>query len=162
LRPSAVAFGALAGHAALRLFDEGDQVGDLRVVGNMGGLERADRIGEIGIFLEEEFFVGVLDGLDVFLRKAPALQADGIDSTGAGRVAIDDHEWRHVLHDFCHAADNRMLADAAELVDSAHAGDDGMVINGHVTCQANRVGEDDVTAELAIVGNVGVTKQQVV
>lgn len=149
------------GDAALGFFDKLDQVRDLRGVRSVGRLERTEGGGEVAVLFEEEFFVGGLEGFDVVLGKAATLETDQVEAAGVGGIAVDNHEGRHVLDNLGAAANNRMLADAAELVDRTHAGNDGMIFNDDVAGDANGVGKDDVAAELAVVGDVGVAEQQI-
>lgn len=149
-------------HAAFGGFDEADQVGDVGVVRVVGGFEGADGVGEVAVFFEEEFFVSRLDGADVFFGKAAALQAHEVDAAGGGRVAIHDHEGGHILHYFGTSANDRVGTKAAELVCGGEAGNDDVVLDDDMSGEADGIGKDDVIAELAIVGHVRITEQQVV
>ena len=75
------------GDAALGSLDKADQVPDLRVRRGVRGLERAQRGGEVAVFLEEQLLVGTLDRLDVLFRKAAALKADEVDPSGLTKPA---------------------------------------------------------------------------
>lgn len=110
-----------AADAALGGLDELDEVLDLWGEGGAIGLERREGLGEVGFLVEEEFFVGGLEGADVVLREAAALEADEIESASGCGVAVDDHEGRDVLDDLGAAADDGVAADAAELVDGGEA-----------------------------------------
>lgn len=66
------------------------------------------------------------------------------------------------MDNFRKAADDRVFPDAAELVRGGEAGHDGMIANGAVPGETAVVGKDDVIAELAIVGHVGVAEEEVV
>lgn len=138
-----------------------EQLGNLDVPGKCR-VERLNGFGEIGVFLEEEFFVSSPQGADVFIGEAPTLEANLIDSTDGGRIAIDDGEGRDVLHDFGNASGNGMGSDPAELVDGGEAGDDGVV--GHLDMTGERavVGKNDVVSDLAVVRDVRVREAKVI
>lgn len=89
----------LADNAALRALNEGDELGDPGVFAK-GRVQSFERAGEIGFLFEEDLFVEGLEGAEVFFAEAPSLQADLVDPTDAGRVAIDDGEGRDVLDNF--------------------------------------------------------------
>lgn len=149
-------------HPAPRAFDELDQIRYLRGVRGMGGLEGAERIGKIPVLFEEQFFVSTLECTNVLFGKSPALKAHQVQAAGGGGVAIHNHERRHVLHDLRQAADDRVFADPAELVDCGKTGDDRVVLDGDVAGQAHGIRKDDVIAKLAVMGDVRVAEQQIV
>ena len=149
-------------HAAFGSFDEVDEVLHVRAGCVAGGFEGADGVGEVAVFFEEEFFVSCLDGEDVIFGKAAALQAHEVDAAGGGGIAIDNHEGRDVLDDLGATPNDGVRAEAAELVCCSQAGDDDVVLDDDVAGEADGVGKDDVIAELAIVGDVRITEQQVV
>lgn len=76
--------------------------------------------------------VGFAEGADFLRGETAALEADLIDAANLGGVAIGDHEGRDVLHDLGAAAEDGVFADAAELVDTAEAADDGVILDDHV------------------------------
>ena len=94
---------------------------------------------------------------DVVAGKAYAVEAHY-----PGRVAVYDDEGAYVLHDFGHAAYHGAGTDLDELVDAAHAADDGVVFYGDVACYAGEAGHDDVVSEVAVMGYVGVSLQHIV
>lgn len=153
-----IALHVSARDAALGVLDEMDEVLDVRVVCGGGCFEGAEAVGEVLVFFQEQALVGGFDVADVSFRKTPALQTDEIHSTGAGRVAIYDHEGRDVLDDLCEASDDGVFPHTTKLVDGSKAGDDGVILDGDVACDAGGVREDDVVSELAVVGDVGVTE----
>lgn len=106
----------------------------------VGCLERADCLAEVDVFLEEEFFVSGFEGFDVLLGEAPALQADDVEATDAGRISIYDGVWWDILNHFCEAADDGMAADAAELVGGGKSGDDRVVFHHHVASETGGTG----------------------
>ena len=139
-----------------------NQMRDLRRICGVGGFERADRVGEIDVLFEEEFFVSGLDGADVFFWKTTALKTYQVHAAGAGWVSVHDHEGWHVLHHFRVAADDRVFSDAAELMHRRQAGNDGVIFDSDVPGEADGIGEDDVVAELAVMRDVRVAEQQIV
>ena len=84
------------------------------------------------------------------------MEADLVDAPDAGRVAIDDGERRDVLHDLRDASGDAVGADAAKLVNRGEARNDGVVIDHDMAGEGSVVGEDDVVADLAVVGDVRV------
>jgi len=103
--------------------------------------------------------VGFPQGADFFRGEPPAFQADLIDAADFGRIAVGDHEGGHVLNDLGAAADDGMTPNAAKLVDPAEAADNGVVLHHHMTGQGAIVGENDMMADQAIVGDVGVGQE---
>lgn len=113
-----------------------NQVGDVRVVCGGGRFERTEGVSHVGIPFEEKFFVGVFEIADVFIGEATALEADDIDAARVGRVAIDDHEGRDVLIYFGDAADDGVFADFGKLMETGHAGNDGVVFDFNMAGEA--------------------------
>ena len=97
-----------------------------------------------------------------FRRNVVAGKAYAVQAYHPGGVAVYDDEGAYVLHDLGHAAYHGAGADFNELVDTAHAADDCMVFYGDVACHAGEAGHDDVVAEVAVVGYMGVGLQHVV
>ncbi len=90
------------------------------------------------------------------------MQADQIQAAGDGGVAIDDHERRHVLHDFGKPADDRMFPDPAKLMRGGKAGNDRVISDHTMPREAAVVRKNDVIAELAVVRDMGVAEKQIV
>lgn len=90
------------------------------------------------------------------------MEADLVDAPDAGWVAIDNGEGRDVLHDLRDASGDAVCADAAKLVDCGEAGNDRVVIYDDVSGEGAVVREDDVVADLAVVGDVGVGEEKIV
>lgn len=150
------------GHAAFRSFDERDELFHRFMIGGPIRLQGTQRGGEVAILPEEELLVGRFEGLDVVLGKAPALQADEVEPAGRGGVAVDDHERWNVLNHLGTAADDRVAADSAELVNGGEAGNDGMIFDFDVAAESAVVGENDVIAHLAVVRDVRVAQEKIV
>ncbi len=141
--------------------DEGDELGDLWVFTKCR-VQSFEGAREVGFFFEEDLFVEGFEGAEILFAEAPALQTDLVNAADAGGVAIDNGEGRDVLDNLGDAAGDAVGADAAELVNGAESGDDGVVIDLDVSGEGAVVREDDVVTDLAVVGDVGVGKEEVV
>lgn len=127
-----------------------------------GGFQRTDTIRKADVLFQEQALVCGFQIADVIFGKPPALQADQVQAAGAGGIAVDDHEWWHVLHDFRESADDRMFPDPAELMGRGESRDNRVIPDHAVPCQAAVVGKNDVIAKLAVVGDMGVAEKQIV
>lgn len=140
--------------------DEGKEF----VQAGIGGEFRPD--GLAGLFDIEiastEEAVGFAEGADFFGGEAAAFQPDLINSADLGRVAVGNHEGRHVLNDFRASAEDGVLADAAKLVDPAQATDDRIVLDDDMSGQGAIVGKNDMIPDRAIVGDMGVGEEVIV
>ena len=85
-----------------------------------------------------------------------------VESYDSGRVAVSDDKGAYVLNDLGHTADHGKSTNFDELVDAAHGADDSMVFDSDVAGNAGEAGYDDVIAEVAVVGYVGVCLKHVV
>ena len=88
-----------------------------------------------------------------------AFHADLVDAAHLGRVAVGDHEGRHVLHDLRAAAGDGVASDAAELMHGGEPADDGVVADLDMAGEGAVVGEDDVVADDAVVRDVAVGEE---
>ena len=79
-----------------------------------------------------------------------------------GGVAVHNDEGAYVLYDFGHAAHHGAGADFYELVDSAHAADDGMAFHRYVAGCAGETGHDDVVSEIAVMGHMGIGLEHII
>lgn len=77
-----------------------DQVLNVWIRCGSGGFQRTDSVGKADILFQEKAFVSGFQIPYIILGKSTTLQADQVQSTSAGGIAIDDHERRHVLDDF--------------------------------------------------------------
>ena len=112
------------------------------------------RVGDGQTFAEQDL-VSLLQGILRVIRDALAFHADLVNGARFRGIAVGNHEWRHILHDFGTAADHRQFADAAELMDRRDA-DDRMIFHRDVAGQGCAVRHDDVAADDAIVRDVTV------
>ena len=94
--------------------------------------------------------------------ETAAADAFDVDAARGRRVAVDQHEGRHVLGQAGVHADKGVRADLAELVDAGETGQDGPVSHFDVAGQLGVVREDGVAADLAIVRQVDVGAHPVV
>ena len=97
-----------------------------------------------------------------FGRDLVSGNADCVESYDSGRVAVSDDKGAYVLNDLGHTADHGKSTNLDELVDAAHGADDSMVFDSDVAGNAGEAGYDDVIAEVAVVGYVGVCLKHVV
>src|SRR6266496_3631724 len=105
--------------SALALFDESDDLGDLLSLWQVL-LHRLDCLAPVvfrAINQAECFF----DQLHTFWREILAFQTDQIDPTNFCRVAIGDHKWWNVLHNFRTATGDREPPDPAKLMHGCEA-----------------------------------------
>ena len=97
-----------------------------------------------------------------FGRDLVSGNADCVESYDSGRVAVSDDKGAYVLNDLGHTTDHGKSTNLDELVDAAHGADDSMVFDSDVAGNAGEAGYDDVIAEVAVVGYVGVCLKHVV
>lgn len=127
-----------------------------------GGFQRTDTIRKAEVLFQEQALVCGFQIADVIFGKSPTLQADQVQAAGAGGIAVDDHEWWHVLDDFRESADDRMFPDPAKLMGSGESRDNRVIPDHAMTGEAPIVRKNDVIAELAIMRNVRVAEKQIV
>ena len=82
--------------------------------------------------------VRALDRADAVGVETAPLEAFGVDAARAAVVGGDHHERRHVAVDEAAHADERVRADAAELVHAGEARKDRVVADRHVARRASR------------------------
>ncbi len=141
-------------HAALRGFDELDQVGYVfRLYAFL--FELCDGLGRVQ-FGRLYQAVGVLDGAQAVPVKAAAFEPDFVEAVGAGlafgrgkRIGQD------VLGDGGASAGVGVLADAAELVDLVERAYRGVVLDDDVAGEGGGVGQDAVVADDGCRGRCG-------
>src|SRR5689334_13447847 len=106
----------LLNDAAPRSLDEAEQFFDLLRALQLFADARK-RLRGVQLRGEEEA-EGMVQGFHRLLRVAAALHADGVEAVALRVVADGEREGERVLDDDRVAADVRLAADAAELVDS--------------------------------------------
>ena len=89
-------------------------------------------------------------------------QADDVDAADLRRIAVDDHEPRHVVIDPRQGPDVAVRSDGDERMDADSARDGHVRLDMAVTAQDRVVGDDDPVVDDAIVRDVHVDHQQVV
>ena len=147
----------LTNNAALALFDEFNDLIDLRARGQFGP-DRIDCLASVvlrAVNKAERLF----DPLHAFERKAAALQADEINAAHLRWIPVRDHEGWNVLHNFGAAARDRISADPAKLMDGGETTNDRMIADLDVAGQGSVIGKHDRVANLAIVADVAVGKK---
>src|ERR1700761_9197835 len=107
-------------------------------------------------------FLRVLDGVLSFFRDAIAFNTDLVDGMNDGGLAIGKHERWDILPDLGAAADHDEFADATKLMHGDVAGEYDVVFQHDMPRKAGKTGHDDMTAQLAIMGDMGVGEKNVV
>ena len=90
------------------------------------------------------------------MREAPALQADDIEASERGAIAERKAERDEVVLDARQPADERMRADANELMRGGAAAENGEIADLAMPGQHHVVGQDDALADAAIMRHMGV------
>ena len=80
-----------------------------------------------------EKLVSISQSPDTRFLKAATSQANLIDPSDLGWIAVGNHERRNVLHDLAAAPSQRMLSNPAELMHRREPTDHHMVLNGNMT-----------------------------
>lgn len=142
----------LSHDAALAGFDEREKMGNV-VVGWELGSDGFAGLLDVEIGAAEES-ICLTQGTNFVRAEPAAFEADLVDSADFSRIAVRNHEWGNVLHDFGATAEYRVPADAAELMHSAEAADDSIVFDDDVAGESAVVGKDDVVPNSAIMSNV--------
>src|SRR5437588_4088721 len=100
---------------------------------------------------------------DARFRESPPLQTHGVQSISVGSaLGGRPREWQHIPRYGCAPADEGMRSYTHEVVYGAQCSNASPVFDGYVSPERGRVRHDDVTANLAIVGDVGIGHDQVV
>jgi hypothetical protein len=106
--------------------------------------------------------VGLPDGGNGFFGKVPALESDQVHCRHLGGIAVSDKKGRNILDDFGAASDERVLADAAELMYGGQTADNSIIFHNHMPGEGAVVGEDAVVPDHTIVGYMAVGEKEVV
>ena len=159
-----------AGHSSSSLPSRGIQIGRSpparmkAIICCTGGFVGKRRGDVLDALLEsagtiEHLLVGAAQRLDRLLREAAALEADVIEAGEAAAPAVDQSERDDVVGDAGDAGDERVSADADELVRRGAAAEDDEVVDLAVAPEHHVVGEDDAFAHSAIVGDVRIGEE---
>src|ERR1019366_6951941 len=106
---------------------------------------------------------GSLQCLDHGARKPSAFQSDAVGAEDADLALADGGGVRqYVLNHHAVRSHEGVAADAAELMDADERAYVGPIADGDVTGERDAVGHDHVVADAYVVGDVGVSHQQVV
>ncbi len=111
---------------------------------------------------EVQVAVYVLDFAYGVAGEVAAAQSDAVDAGIGYRFAGGLDVGRHVLVDECAALYHDVRAKVAELVYQSAAADDGVVVDDDFAGELCGVGDDDVVAYAAVVGDVRVGHDQAV
>ena len=106
--------------------------------------------------------IGAPELRDGLRRELPPHQADLVQAVDARAVPDGLRKRQRVLGDHREAADERVLAHPAVLVDAGEGADRGVVLDGDVTAERGGVAEYRVAADAAVVCHVGVGHQDIV
>src|SRR5258708_5701592 len=147
--------------AALAMYREGEEVVDLGRAAELVLAHPHQRVGAVVARTVNEP-EGLLHRLQLLDGEAVALEADLVDGTGHGGIAVGDDEGRHVLHDLRHAAEPGVRPDAAELVHPRPPPDVGVVLHEHVAGERRLRAHDEMVAHHAVVRDVAVGQHHVV
>ena len=138
----------------MSLFEKIDQVPDF------GSVCNHFLQGRNGIF---KFQTGFIDNFVGFfnlayrvLAKPLPFQSDSIDAVRLGRLASNQHIRRYVPGDKTSHCGKTVLAYFAKLMDQSEATEYGKVFNQHMACNRSGIGHDDMVADYAVVGDMGV------
>ena len=101
-------------------------------------------------------FISLAEFTDGFGAESPAFQSDHVDPAYFGGIPVGDEEGRDILDDLRATPDDRMIPDAAELVDPTQTSNHGMIPDGYMSREGSVVGENDMATNGAVMGNMGV------
>jgi hypothetical protein len=119
------------------------------------------RLGSIHVLVIDAA-VNIEDMVDAFYAEPSSFEADRVNAGIAERVSSGLDKGGHVFAYQGAAADKSMLPEVYELVNGAHAADDGIIANHHMTGHLGIVTENTVIANNAVVRNVAVSHDQAV
>src|SRR5262249_38409865 len=137
-----------AGQAALRILHEIEQGFDLRMASVLGfQLGNCFVEAELGA---KEDFVRVLDAVDLLLAEAVPGQPDGVEPYQLGAVSLRAAVGRHVHRHHRSAGDERVVADAGELVNGGKPAQGDVVPHQHVSGERGAVGHHAAVADHAV------------
>src|ERR1700751_409833 len=97
--------------------------------------------------------------MDRLVGKTSALQADNMEAGEPGAVAERDPKWNQVMLDAGETTDERMGANADELVRRSTPADIGEITDLAMPAQHHIVGENDALADAAIMPDMGVGQE---
>ena len=139
--------------ALLGIFDEIEDICDFRCHGKLLA-DGGDGLGQGHAALVDDA-VGFVDGVDDLALETATAQPHNVEAVVGSRMAGADGVGEHALWHACAAADHRVAADAAELVNQDAGREDGVVIDGDFAGELRAVADDDVVADDVVVGDVG-------
>src|SRR5438093_6427725 len=147
--------------AALRRADELDEVLDFGACQRSIVLDLLERARRVQLRLDQ-VAERALQLRDHVLREAAPHQTDRVHAVHARRAAPDrPRDRQRVLRHHRVAADERVPADAAELVHARARADVDVVLDRHVPAERRHVAEDRVVTHVAVVRDVHVRHEHV-
>src|SRR5688500_90533 len=141
--------------------DEFDKVTHLGIVGQLR-LDFCECIFQLELGPRQPA-IGSLQGLDCFLRKTLALQADGVDAVCfCGPVSDGLHKRKRIL--CCHgvAAQESVFSDSTPLMNGTERADGGVISDLNMPGQGSPIHEKDVRSHLAVMTHMCINHQIVV
>ena len=152
MHPPHGAEGVSTDNSPLASLDEGEQLGsDFR--SGMLGRDFFTRLLHIQVRTVKQP-VGITERPGGLGGETSALQPNLVDATNLGGIPVGDHEWRHILHNFRAAPDNRVPTEPAKLMHAGEPPDNRMVFDHHMTGDRAVVGKNHMVTDHAIVGNM--------
>ena len=115
-----------------------------------------------GEVFPEKNTMGLLESRLGLFADFVSFQTLLVQGAGSSRVPISHHIGSHILHNLAAAANDGHGANAAELMHGSQTTNNGAVFDDDVTSKGGDVGHDDMIAQLAVVGDMGVGEQVIV
>ena len=107
-------------------------------------------------------FVGTFDRSDLLRRETTTLEAFAINAGRHRAIARSRHKRRHVLTDSSRKGSHGVRTDMAKLMHRGEATQEYPVAQMHVPRQGCIIGQDDIVAELAIMGDVHISHDPII
>ena len=102
-----------------------------------------------------------MDGVDGLAGESPAAQANEIHASIAYWLLACNDVGRDILTGARAALEHDITSYTTELVEQAGGGDNGIVIDFHLTSELRRVADDTAITDDAVVGHVHVLHQKI-
>src|ERR1041385_1408619 len=143
---------SLANDSALACFEELNNLGDIFGVRQFF-LHRFDCLAAV-VFRTINQAKGLFNELHSFWRVIFSFQTNQIDPANLSGIAVGDHEWRNVLHNFRATAGNGEPTDPTKLMYRCEAAHYCVVSDLNMAGQGAVVRKNDVVANGAIVSDM--------
>ncbi len=148
----------LADDTALGIFNEGTDIFHFLNVGELL-TGHGDTIFQHTLRIDDT--IGFVDGLDGFAGEASTTQTYKVDTSVAHGFLASNHKGWDILTGSGATLEHDITAHMSELVEETCGGDDGKVIDNHLTGKLRGVADDAAVADLAVVADVHILHQQV-